>query len=351
MECNQVIYIRVDANSEIATGHVMRTLAIAKQIRKLGGECKFIVSDEYAKPIINNSGFEVICLQSQWNDLDKEIPQMQELIETNEIKVLLIDSYSITKKYLKYLRDKVYVAYIDDLNLFKYPVHLVINYSNYYERFRYDLLNYNNKETKFLLGCKYIPLREEFKKLVRKKKENITDILVTTGGTDEYHVTYAFLNHICKEKKIDNINLHVVIGRFNRDVEKINQLSREYDNIKVYQDIDYMSKLMMMCDLGISAGGTTLFELCACGLPTICFVIADNQLMGTKELAEKGFMYNIGDIRNDIYQGILNIEKQINYLIQSPSERYKYSEKMQKLVDGKGAERIARYLLNIAINE
>lgn len=347
MGSNQVVYIRVDANREIATGHVMRTLAIAKQIRQLGGECKFIVSDGYAIPIIHKYGFEVICLESQWNDLEQEIPQIQQLIIENKIKIILVDSYYVTKKYLECLQSKTYVAYIDDLNLFCYPVNLVINYSIYHDRFQYKTMNYSSR-TNFLLGCSYIPLRDEFVGLVRSKKERVTDILITTGGTDKYHVTYSLLEYLCKNHILEKINIHAVIGRFNKDEIKIKQLADIYDYIYIYKDINYMSELMMKCDIGISAGGTTLFELCACGLPTICFSMADNQILGTESLADKGYMYNIGDIRCNINERVEDIVRQLNYLIQDYDIRHEYSNKMQILVDGRGAERIAKYLLNIS---
>lgn len=338
------IYIRVDANKQIATGHVMRTLAIAKQVRKLGGRCKFIVADKYAISSIIDNDFEVICLNSKWNDLNQEIVQMQKLITEEQIKVLLVDSYFVTEEYLNSLSNKTYVAYIDDLNLFKYPVNTIINYATYYEAFDYKSLNYD-VDTRFLLGTQYVPLREEFSQLLRKKKEVLKNILITTGGTDQYHVTYLLLKQLIESKMIDNLTLHIVMGRFNEDLEMINKLAAHRENIFLYKNIDYMSKLMMQCDLAISAGGTTLFELCACGLPTISFGIADNQLQGINSLAEKGYMLTVGDIRNNIDIGILEIVNKLKYYLNNPQIGHQYSVKMQQLIDGRGAERIAKYLL------
>lgn len=170
---------------------------------------------------------------------------------------------------------------------------------------------------------------------------------MTSGGTDEYHVTYKLVKYLCQENILDNLRLHVVIGRFNQDKDKIRQLVEEYDNIQMHEDISYMSQLMMECDIAISAGGTTLYELCACGLFTICFGIADNQLMGIETFAEKGLMYTVGDIRKNIEYGVQKIAKQIQYFNQHPDICYEYSKRMQSLVDGNGAERIATYLLEL----
>ena len=43
------IYIRVDMNEIIATGHVMRCLSVADAAREIGKETIFIVADE--KPV------------------------------------------------------------------------------------------------------------------------------------------------------------------------------------------------------------------------------------------------------------------------------------------------------------
>lgn len=346
MEGVSDIFIRVDANNKIATGHVMRTVSIAKQVRKLGGNCIFIVADEFAVSIIQQNDFEVICLNSTWNDLNQEIIKMQELIAERQIKVLLVDSYFVTEKYLHSLSERTFVAYIDDLNLFKYPVNAIINYSTYYDSFNYKSLNYDTN-VQFLLGTKYVPLREEFSQLTRKKKNTLKDVLITTGGTDSYHITYLLIKQLLNTELFDLINLHVVMGKFNEDSERISKIAGNKENIILYKNIDYMSQLMMKCDVAISAGGTTLFELCACGLPTISFGIADNQLQGISSLSEKGYINTVGDIRMKINVGISEILDKMWYYIGNPEVCYQYSARMQQLVDGKGAERIARYLLEV----
>ncbi|MCR5796546.1 MAG: hypothetical protein K6G63_01315 [Eubacterium sp.] len=44
---------------------------------------------------------------------------------------------------------------------------------------------------------------------------------------------------------------------------------------------------MQKCDIAISAAGSTLYELCACGVPTITYTTADNQIKAEKFLAKK----------------------------------------------------------------
>ena len=102
----------------------------------------------------------------------------------------------------------------------------------------------------------------------------------------------------------------------------------------------------MEADVAVSAGGTTLYELCACGTPTITYSCADNQLNNVLQFQEDGLMAYAGDIRNT------NIFKKTEALLKRLDDSYQLrkecSEKMQGLVDGNGSIRIAEELIKFS---
>ena len=108
-----MLYIRTDGNAEIGTGHVMRCLSIATTYQKSGGDCIFITADEQMKPLLDEQGFFIICLNSVWNDLDKETEKMEQLINKRKIEKLLIDSYFVTPEYLERLNKLTYLIYMN----------------------------------------------------------------------------------------------------------------------------------------------------------------------------------------------------------------------------------------------
>ena len=121
------IYIRVDMNPVIATGHVMRCLSIADEVRTLGGNVVFITADEYPLETIKNRGYEVVVLHSDWRKMDEELPQLQMLIEERKIDRILIDSYQVTENYLQILKKHIKVIYLDDLDeLHENYLHLLL---------------------------------------------------------------------------------------------------------------------------------------------------------------------------------------------------------------------------------
>ncbi len=328
------ILIRVDSNKYIATGHVMRCISIAQMAIKEGNEVKFIVADLQSEILLKKYDMPYICLYTTWNEMDGEIEKISRIIENEKPDCVLVDSYYVTEKYLSALRMFCKVAYIDDLNMFIYPCDILICYANYFKKFNYE--DRYSSETKLLLGPKFAPLRQAFVEPKRIKKEDGNKkILVMSGGTDEYHVISNFLAEYVKNAhKFRNVSVDAICGVYNKDYDEIERKYSNHPNINILKSVDNIEKYMLQTDVAISAGGATLYELCACGTPTICYAIADNQLDNVESFSAEGVMIYAGDIRQDAV-----INKVIELLI-GGKELMILSEKMQKLVDGNGAYRI-----------
>ena len=95
-----MLYIRVDMNDRIATGHMMRCLAIADAAAAQGENTTFILADDQAVELIKQRGHSSVVLDSQWDNMVGELPALHKVIEEYSIKRLLIDSYQITEEYL-----------------------------------------------------------------------------------------------------------------------------------------------------------------------------------------------------------------------------------------------------------
>lgn len=58
----------------------------------------------------------------------------------------------------------------------------------------------------------------------------------------------------------------------------------------------YKQYLGSTMDICISAARTTLYEICACGVPLITYSLADNQIFGAKAFENLGLGINIGGL-------------------------------------------------------
>ena len=339
-----MLYIRADGNSTIGTGHIMRCLAIAEAVKTLGESVTFIVADDNMSDVLAERGYQVVTLQSVWNNLNEEIEKLTSVIRALSIKLLLIDSYYVAHEYLQKIRDLTSVVYIDDLNAFHYPCDMLINY-NYFA----DMLDYHTRYdgTSLLLGCQYAPLRQEFQNLPKKVfSQTVESVLITTGGIDPYNTAGKLLVKVKESQVLGHLELHVIVGRFNRQIEGLLSLERRFDSVFLHRDVKSISRLMLDCDIAVSAGGSTLYELCACGTPTVTFALADNQVDGVNSLGD-GVMISAGDIRENEDLCLDRILAGLSSLISDFGLRCDMAERMQKLVDSQGAMRIAKSILEV----
>ncbi len=333
-----MIGIRADANEIIATGHIMRCIAIAQQLEKQGQEVAFITSDYYATSLLAKKGFQAICLNSDWKEKDQEVEELIQCIKDNRIDKLIIDSYQVTYNYLQILKKYTKIIYIDDLYQFEYPVDMLINYTIQIDETQYGYLD--EKVIK-LLGSSYVPLREEFQNRKIHNGKRVTNILFTTGGSDLFQIMPHLIKAVMNQSVFSSINFHVIVGAFFTNKEELVELAHENHNILLYENVDNIAKVMEKCDLAVSAGGTTLAELSSMAIPTISFAIADNQLAGVGAFTEEAGMPSVGDIRQDIEQGVNNILEWLHKLINNLELREFIGQREVACIDGLGATRIA----------
>lgn len=144
----------------------------------------------------------------------------------------------------------------------------------------------------------------------------------------------------------EHFNYYVILGRFNNYRDQLKENWGEYKNIHLLTDVKNISEYMKYCDVAITAGGVTIYELCACGIPSIMYTLADNQLGIARSVSESGVIPWVGDVREDM-QGC--ISRALDYIEQydtNVDDLQHISQKMQDIVDGKGGKYLVDYLLD-----
>lgn len=345
-----MIGIRADANEQIATGHIMRCMTIADEIKKLGEEVIFYTADDVVVELINSRGFNVEVLGSDWKNPVSEIDKLVDSVKKLGIKTLLFDSYSFRPEYFETFRAKagadVKIAAMDDLAEEVFPVDYLINYNAYGITIDYEKM-YGN-DTRFLLGLMYAPLRPQFADVPDRKSQNFPlKVLVASGGGDTYGIVPAIIREISKRKALDDYDFHVILGQFAQSQNEIERIIWCSHNIFRHDKVTAMAELMSSCDIAISASGVMLSELCATKTPTIYYVLADNQLPNAKYYGENGLMINGGDIRDNVDRAAARILDELEELASDKLMQREYREKLKGLCDGRGAERLAKVLCGL----
>jgi len=342
------VYFRTDGNEEIATGHIMRCLTIARACRILSMEVCFLVSDEKSVSLLEErfaslDEFPIICLHSDYQSPEGELPALRSILKDTSPNsfCLFIDSYFVTETYLDELQKLCKVAYLDDMLAFDYPADLIINYDVTEEPACY------HKAGRRLTGAPYTPLREQFQDVPYEVRTEVQNVLLSAGGTDACNVIGTLFHKIFTKSSRDRtaflqcLNYHVITSRLNSHFQELEHLASLYPTIHIHTNVQDMAALMRQCDLGISAGGTTLYELCAVGVPSVSFTTADNQLSAVKTFSECQMIPYAGDARSALEKTCDALTAFLDSHKTSCTERKKSSQRMRAFIDGRGSYRIA----------
>ncbi len=340
------IWIRADANEEIASGHLMRMLSVAESLRRGGADVRFILAEEESHKWLERLAgdaepFAADVLGIPYGSATEELARWGAYLYSKGISLpdwILVDSYAVTKPWFKELRRlcdeasavrdgrRPRIAYMDDQMAFDSPVDLVINYDPDAE----ELAKFYKAAPIRLLGAEYAPLRQQFVGLTPIVRNCVHRVLVSTGGTDPYGIgetLESILRQTATAKNADIEIIHMGPG---------------------YPRIREVASFLTTCDLAVSAAGTTLYELCAAGVPTLAFSMADNQVAFAGKLAQIGAMDNLGDIRDPLIREELP-ERVASWLQERLEEgretRFAQAKRMHAITDGNGSDRIAEALL------
>ncbi len=327
-----IIAIRADGNSEVGFGHLMRTQALARQLEKCGARVIFLSRNpenvrDYQVEMLNHTA-----------DFDAEDTAVEEILQRYGVDMLIIDSYAYDQSRLERMAglDLITVC-IDDMNLHEFNVDFVVNGNLYAPQ-----LKYNGRACQ-LLGSEFLLLREDFNRLsARQIGLPMRDVLISLGAADMENATPGLLKILFDYSHFTELEWHVVIGPVFKNADQIDFLARKYSNVHIYHKPP-IKNLMSFCDIAISAAGSTIYELAACGVPAISVVVADNQLMLAEEAERQGLAINLG-----WYQKLQpdKLFRSLEELRDDCETRARMSARGQSLIDGRGAERLAEILLH-----
>lgn len=332
------IAIRADGSFDKGMGHIVRCLSVANEFKIRDIEPIFLTKeDKDTQSILNFNNIKYKKIFSK--SLEGEIEEVKKIFNEINPEYTLTDSYWISNEYLKKLKviSNILIS-IDDNNLYQYPSDIIVNYNLHSSDINY---NYKNKESKILLGSKYCMLRKEFQDACPIKiKDKVSKILIIMGGTDINSFSEKVLKNILNIDK--SIIIDVVVSKLYKNKEILRCIEKNNDNVNIIFNPSNMVSVMKNCDLAISAGGTTIYELGSLGIPTILIPQVDNQIDIAIKANELGLMINMGkyDCLN-----LDNLNNSVIKLIDNTNERRKMNKLCIDMIDNKGTLNVVNEIL------
>jgi len=341
-----VVCFRTDASLNIGSGHVMRCLVLADELKQRGADVFFICRQSNGDLInmIKEKSFPVLIIREDSSAGDAAV--ILDILKKHKQAVdwMVVDHYGLDIRWEKDVKPFVKnIMVIDDLADRVHECDLLLD-QNFYIGMenRYDGLTPDN--CRRLIGPKFSLLRAEFKQARAKlHKRNVPakNILVFFGGSDITNETLKILEAIAllnnKEIKTD-----VVTGINNPHKDKIKEFIDSTCGMSYYSNINNISELMLKADMFIGAAGITTWERCCLGLASLVVSVAQNQVKTAEDMAKSNFLYYIG--RHDLVS-VSDIKGAIEYFFSSPQALEDYSRNSYNLVDGLGSIRCADAIL------
>ncbi len=284
----------------IGTGHVMRCLTLADELRDEGGAevlflCRPLEGNLIA--LIAARGHRVMTLPAlgshvpsstrptDWLGTDQatDAADCQRALASQAIfDWLIVDHYALDHEWETQMRplcDRLLV--VDDLADRSHDCDLLLDTGLGRTDADYRALIPDHALS--LLGPRYALLRPEFRahraiSLSRRDAPVLKQVLVTLGGTDPANMTCQALDALDATALPLETEISVVMGAsapWLSDVRR--RASTMKQSTRVAVDVKNMAEIMTDSDLAIGAAGGTAWERCCLGLPSIQLVLAENQ--------------------------------------------------------------------------
>lgn len=309
---NDVVVIRVDSSEQIGSGHLMRCLTLAEQMREKSAEVHFICRDLVGSmhALVYDHDFRLHLLPrheanpaltgyAAWLTVPQTVDAEETeaiLYQLRPVERLVVDSYALDAAWEQKMSPLVREIFvIDDLANRPHDCDVLLDQNFYREmRHRYDGLV--PPDCKLLLGPPHALLREEFyaaRVHLRERDGRLRRILVFYGGSDATCETEKAI-HALLQLQLSSVAVDVVVGGRNSRRAYIKELCDAHEFLHYHCQVSNMAELMANADLCLGAGGTTTWERCFLGLPSIVTAVAENQIRICEDCAEAGYICYLG---------------------------------------------------------
>lgn len=342
-----ILVIRADATREVGTGHVMRTFGLAQVWRSSGCRAIFCgrCDSEVIRTRLASEGFDY---RADIMDTSALVSLARDLMEKTDIFMpwILVDGYHFDTDYLDSLgRSPFPVLVLDDMaHLDHYTCTRLVNQNVYASKDMYPQV----PSERLLLGARYAILRHEFRRLALRTREPnvVPKLLVTIGGTDPGNATAVVLDAL-RHLGTDAPPATIVIGAGNPHRDMLyHKAATLKSSCQVIDATDDMAILLSEVDMAVAAAGTTTWELAYMRVPSILVATVENQRRVASSMADQGAA--IEACKNGHLDSV-ELAKQIRRLSEDRPLRARLGRKCGGLVDGLGAKRICRSLLETQI--
>lgn len=344
------IAIRADASASIGLGHIKRCLSLAQALRDEDAEVLFFVraTDVDAAGEIARRGFDCHAFaDGPVSDANAERDDARAFIASSrsfEPDAVLADHYALGASWHRAVHEGTgaQMAAIDDLGDRPMAVDLLID-PNLASDHAAKHARHGAAPPVLLGGPGYALLAPAYADALRgEPRDSVASIGIFMGGTDEADLSSLALAVVrddlgfrgAVEIATTSGNPHLAALRAKVAADPGTQLTVDQPDLAAFY---------ARHDLHLGAGGGATWERCCLGAPTLALLAAPNQREVLLPLQNLGVMRVV----TAEPPRAADIAPPLRELIVDAALRHSLSVHGRELVDGLGARRVARRLLDL----
>ncbi len=361
------IAFRVDASAHIGSGHVYRCLRLAAEFRARGLESLFLYRplDTYAAELIarhefasqplpragaasspGGAGAPAWAIADEVADAEACLP----FLGAAGARVLVIDHYGIGASWHERVRPAVdRIVAIDDLADRVLGCDIVLNQGLIGTgRETYDALV--PPAARCLLGPRYALLDAAFvpaRAFRGPRRGPVARVLVFYGGGDVSAPTLSALR-VLSRPALRHLAVDVVLGPSCAERAALDALVAAHGRAQVHEMSPSLLPLLMEADLTLGAAGSTSWERCCVGVPSVLTLLADNQRPIAAGLAAEGAAWVVSPFplrKTDVGAYEDELARAVDSACRAHGDFAEGARRAWGLVDGLGAARVAEAIV------
>jgi len=362
------VAVRTDASRRIGWGHVKRCLALAQALRDAGAELMFVTrpTDVDTEGLIGQAGFHAVpmprlddhdsapdapdpaapphagWLARRW---DRDAVDTTAAVHGWQPQLMVVDHYGIDGRWHCAVRSATHarIAVIDDLADRPLAADLLIDHNpaaDHAAKYR-QVLRY---PAPLCGGPSFALLDAVYRDHPRCAVQPVlASIGIFMGGTDPGNFS-AFAYQACRTEAGWTGPIEIATSSANAALPALQALAASDPALVLSVDQPNLADFHARHGLQVGAGGGALWERCCLGTPTIAVITAENQRLSVPLLAADGVVRGVDAVGQGADQ-LAALGRVIRELAASPAERAALHERSIRLVDGRGAKRVAAALL------
>jgi len=327
------VLIRADGNEKAGTGHLMRCLAMAEALadKSIPTHLAYHSAPEQILERYHKFAASVHRIEAEPYG-ERDARATENFARELSCSWIMADGYEFQTRFFEALTTNTLA--VDDFGSKNVlPATAITNQSLKADPDWYP------GHAQLLLGLQYTLLRQEFSPADsdRTAPEEITRLLITTGGGDDQNVTTGIVDHLMAELG-PGIRFDVVVGPANSHADEIQASYADHARVTVLRNVTNMAEVLQQADLIVSSAGSTVWECLALGVPLVTMILAENQNDNATYLSEVRIATTAGSCRDE---GFLDsLSQQVRVSVTNPAQAFANADKGRNLIDGKGAFRI-----------